>query len=123
MHSSSTIQPTGTSMPIPDDHPTSVQEGFETQAPDAAKSTTYVASVPIRTEQVLQSAASHGVPLAAIDTTVDEQEVSAEWAITEHSAWAAMQRELAAGDRIMERAFCAGPVDRLTIGMPVPGRV
>ena len=28
-----------------------------------------------------------------------------------------MQRELAAGDRIMERAFCAGPVDRLTIGL------
>lgn len=75
-------------MPIPDDHPTSVQEGFETQAPDAAKSTTNVASLPVRTEQVLQSAASHGVALAAIDTTVDEQEVSAEWAITERSAWA-----------------------------------
>ena len=34
-----------------------------------------------------------------------------------------MQRELAAGDRIMERAFCAGPVDRLTIRMPDLGRV
>ena len=34
-----------------------------------------------------------------------------------------MQRELAAGDRTMERAFCAGPVDRLTIGMPVIARV
>ena len=29
-----------------------------------------------------------------------------------------IQRELAAGDRIMERAFCASPVDRLTIGVP-----
>ena len=35
--------------------------------------------------------------------------------ITGCAAWAAMQRDLAAGDRIMERAFCAGPVDRRRI--------
>ena len=51
-------------------------------------STTYVASLPIRTERVLQSAESHGFALAAIHATVDEQEVPAERAITEHSAWA-----------------------------------
>ena len=39
----------------------------------------------------------------------------------QRNGWAAVQRELAAGDRIMERAFCAGPVDRLTIGMPAMG--
>ena len=30
---------------------------------------------------------------------------------------AAVRRVLAGCDRITERAFCAGPVDRLTIGM------
>ena len=29
------------------------------------------------------------------------------------------ERELAAGDRIMERAFCAAPADASAIGMPV----
>jgi len=41
--------------------------------------------------------------------------------IMQCAAWAAMQRELAASDRIMERAYCAGPVDRLTIGMKLVG--
>ena len=99
MHSSSTTQPTGTSMPIPDDIPTSVQEGRDTQAPDdAAMSTTYEASPPIRTERVLQSAASHGFALAAIHATVDEPKASAERAITEHSAWAALRRGMGAAE-------------------------
>lgn len=35
------------------------------------------------------------------------------------AVWAAMQRWLSVGERIMERAFCAAPADAAAIGMPV----
>jgi hypothetical protein len=35
------------------------------------------------------------------------------------SAWAVMQRELAAEDRIMERTFCAALAEQMALALPV----